>query len=306
MSYRSSFPLIAFGTPEDLTGWSISGTPVVTGSQDDPVGGTDASLVNDDDGGAVEYIYKIVPITIDGTHFSIVAAKEGTSTVTDIEIYDSTAPASRVIARITWSTHALSILSGNGTALGLIAIGDGYYLAIFTVESVVGANTNVIRLYPAGSTASAIGTAYFYVRHFLIFGEPLDNANSFGIPQPGSQFARTPGGVEDAWISGTDQHLRGQVRWIPSDVQSNPRVSSPWNGDGEVAGVPVGWDHFLNVFARDKQTFLWIPNRTLSDSVNISSYLVEPMKSPPALEVDFTRSLALWIRSSTGSKYRGY
>jgi hypothetical protein len=194
--------------------------------------------------------------------------------------------------------------SVTGTVIANIALGDGWYLTILEATGVIAANTNQVLLYPTATPGTQTGTVLFYVRPILLFGQPLDQANSFSEPRAGSKFEQAASGVEDAWISGRDYYLEGTVRWIPATATATQRPSSGWNGAGELAGVNNGWDHFL-AQAQDKQTFLWVPDRT-SPSYNVSSYLVDPIRGRPAMEPDFTRRFVLKIRSSDGSIYLGY
>jgi hypothetical protein len=301
---RGKFPLLIYDDVEDLSGWSTSGPPTVTGSQTDPIGGTAAYLLNDDAGGAAEYIYRTVAWARDGTHTVLVFVKEGTAAVTEILIRDTTAATDRVLVRVTWSTHVLSVQSGNGTACGLVALGDSWYAALFTVEGIIAANTNQQRIYPAGSTASNTGTVYAYIRSGLIVGEPLDVAIAYSTPREGSEVVQVASGVEDAWTTGHDQLLEGDVRWIPQEAVATPRCSCGWDGEGDIAGIDCAWHPFLE-FARDKRTVLWVPDRTDSDEY-VTSYLMEPYEAVPTLERDQTRRVHLKLRSNSATPFEGY
>ncbi len=303
---RAKFPLIVYGTAEDLTTWTDVSTPVTTGSQADPFGGTGAAKIQDDNAAALEYKKKTVVFTEDGAHVIGIVWKESTPAPSDgksrFQIRDSTAGSTRARGVITWSTGAISSIVG--TLIANIALGDGWYLTIIEATGIVAANTNEVHLQPTGSTVAQTGTVLFYVRPVLLFGEHLDKAQTFSEPRIGSQFVQARSGVEDAWVGGRDQRLDGTVRWIPATPTATPRPASGWNGAGELAGVNNGWDDFL-AQAQDKQTFLWVPDRT-APSLNVSSYLVEPLQGKPGLESDFTRNLELKIRSSDGSRYLGY
>lgn len=305
---RGKPPLIAFGTPEDVSAspWTNLGTsPGVTGSQADPFGGTGAYLITDNDGATAEG-RRSGTFTIDDTISTImVFMKAGTASASEFILRDITGAANKCIGRIIWSGPTLSIVGGTGTAFDLVSLGNSWYLAIISNITTVSGNTHQFWIYGAKSSAATTGTTLYYIRSSLLIGDPLDRANAFGAPREGSEFLQTDGGVEDAWITGIDQLLMGGIRWIPAELQEVPRPGSPWNGDGDFATVNLGWDHFLNDWAREKQTFLWVPNRAIADE-NVSSYLVEPMQGNPGLEADFTRQLNFIIRSSDGSKYKGY
>ena len=308
---RGKFPLIVFDTAEDLTTWSVVGTPVVTGSLSDPVGGTGATDVEDNDGAALEYIYKIIPSTInDGKNTFAAFVKEITAPSggnSEIEVYDNTAAASRVVINLAWSASVptASIGSGSGEVGAAVDCGGGWYLILFTANNIVASNENRWRLKVTSPTTSETGKLRFYIRNVVASGEPIDNAISGSVPRAGSRHVQASGGtVEDAWITGRDQQLTGDIRWIPAVFQTSPRVGSGWDGDGEHAGVNVGYHWWLE-WAQDKQTFLWVPDRSVSTKF-VTSFLVDPMEGLPGNESDATRRLVITIRSSDGSKYIGY
>ena len=301
---RATLPLIVYGIAEDLTAWTDVGTPVTTGSQADPFGGTDAVQIQDDNAAATEYKKKTVVFTEDGFHTFMVLWKEITTSAdkSTIRLWDSTQSKTRAVATITWSTGALSDVTGN--VIGNFALGGGWYLTLLEAEDVIAVNANEIRLQPTTGIDSETGTVVFYMRPILILGELLDHAVSFSEPRASSRFEQSGAGVEDAWISGRNQVLEGAVRWIPQTPQATPRATSGWNGAGELPGVNSGWDHFL-ASAQDKRIFLWVPDRAVS-TVNVSSYLVAPLRGRAGMEIDFTRRLSLKIRSSDGSRYLEY
>ncbi len=308
---RGKYPLIVFGTAEDLTAWTSVGTPVLTGGQSDPFGGTSAVNVEDNDGAGTEYVKKTLPTTINvGTNVFVVFVRKVTEPSAQksiIQIRDTVAAVTRVQIDITnWdTTPTVAIGTGSGSVSSMIALADGWFMLLFTADSVVPTNTNEYRLFVTDDVTTETGKLRFYLRHALLLGEPLDEAVSGSKPRAGSRFVQgADDGVEDAWITGRDHHLRGTVRWIPSLFQVTPRPSSGWDGDAEFAGVNVGFNAWLED-AQDKQTFLWVPDRTASD-VSVTSFLTEPTDLADELEDDFTRSLPILIRSNGTAKYVGY
>lgn len=305
---RGKPPLIAFADPENIasgTGWASLGTPVVTSSVSDPFGGTGAYTIDDDNGAAVEG--RTGPDFQPGTTDPVPLAlfiKQGTASVSEFIIRDITGAVNRAEFSVTWSGPTLALESGSGAAVDLIALYDDWYLALVTFTPTVATNNHELRLLGATNTAAATGSTSYYVRNVLVM-EPLDRAGAFPKPRQGTEFLQTDGGVEDAWITGYDWTLKGTVRWIPAEFQPTHRVLSGWNGDGVFTGVGVGWEYFLTSHAWEKQTFLWVPDRANSN-LNVSSYLVEPITAEPLPEQDFTRQLTFQVRSSDGSKYKGY
>lgn len=305
---RGKAPLLAYGAIQDLDAspWISVGTPGLTPGQSDPFGGTDGVTVNDDSAGAVEGLQGPSAAVKSGVPVPItVFLKQGTSSVSHFVLRDVTAGNDRTVFQVTWSTKVVTVLSGTGSIGGLISVGGSWWLAIVS-GTPPNANAYAIRLLGATTTASATGTTVYFVRSALITAEAIDRANAWSEPRIGSRFIQGADGAEDAWITGQDHRLSGTVRWIPAEVQDTPRPASAWNGQGGLgAGIGVGWNDFLTSWGRDKQTFLWVPDRSIA-STHVSSYLEEPMKGEPSLEQDFSRSLNFRFRSSDGSQYSGY
>lgn len=303
---RGKFPAIVFGNVAAIGTWTLGNTPIVTTGQADPVGGTGAVKIEDDDGAQVEGLISPVflPLTSEDLWVGVFV-KEDTAATTVVRLRDDTAGITRVEATLTWSTEILSITFGAGVAYGVATFENGWRYILFSAENIVAGNDHEIRLFPAsGSSPAATGASIFYIRNTLIVGEPLDQAVSYSQPRDGSRHLQAASGVEDAWITGRDELLEGGIRWIPTEPQGIPRVSSPWNGAGEVEGINTSFDFWLEE-AQCKKTFLWVPNRSLS-TVNVSSFLVNPLKGRPGLEQDFTRILPVAFRSENQDTYLGY
>lgn len=122
----------------------------------------------------------------------------------------------------------------------------------------------------------------------LQFGYPIDSPVTGRKPRDGSEFGQSASGIEDAWITGYDYELSADFRWIPDDQQTDP-VASPWGGQ-------TGVQAFLD-WARQKNTFRYVPDKTVPDFYVDGCYLVEPLDSHGTLESDATRNLHLLIRN---------
>lgn len=186
------FAAAPFYEASDFDAWTNGGTPDATTGQTDPLGGTRAVLLEDNDGAAGENKRKDVTFTGDGTKSIAISVKEGTSSVADIRVQDESAgPAIRHSVRVTWTAGVPSAAtaSGSGTVYSPIALGGGWYLIQFTATGVVAANTNSIRVFPSSSTVANTGTTYFYeAMAFDYDGQPIVEDS----------------GVDDAWPSGLD------------------------------------------------------------------------------------------------------
>ena len=130
----------------------------------------------------------------------------------------------------------------------------------------------------------------------LIFAYPLDEAVAFSQPREGSQVIETPSGTRDAWIVAHDQLLSGVLRWIP--------------GEDAVSPTRTGWDGATGVrawleSARAQNVFRWIPDSTVLGTY-YPMYLVAPQDGGTVYEVDFTRRIAITMRTSDGSVVVGY
>lgn len=131
----------------------------------------------------------------------------------------------------------------------------------------------------------------------LSLGTALDGAKAYSKPREGSETAQTVSGVEDAWVTGYDQYLEGDVRWIPitAGVTAQGTSMSGWDGT-------AGFRAFLEwAWAKNKARFY--PDATAG--AYLECYLVAPTEAPD-LEDDFTRKLRLVLRTADGSPFTGY
>lgn len=130
----------------------------------------------------------------------------------------------------------------------------------------------------------------------LLIGQPLDNVSAYEEPREGSDWAKVSSGVEDAWITGWDQFLAADWRWVPATDSADPPATG-WDGS---AGVRA----FLR-WMRDKNVARFHPDKS-DDATYHEVYLVEPMRGEPPLEEDGSRKLRLVIRDKNDSPFTGY
>ncbi len=150
--------------PENLGAWGISGTPVRTGGQPDPFGGTGAYLVNDDDGAVLEGMQQTVAFTGNGEKCVLLFVRQGTSNHFRFGILDTTAATVRHEVTGTWTAGVPSLVSqdGSGTIFTPVEWFDGWWLCAISAVGVVATNTNVFRIFPTSSVATDTGSTYFF------------------------------------------------------------------------------------------------------------------------------------------------
>jgi hypothetical protein len=198
--------------PENFGAWSVIGTPILTGGQADPFGGTGAYLVEDNDAAGFEHLQTPGDTAItDGERSFALFVKQGTASVSWVRIRGA---AERHRVLITWSAGvpALSTSSGAGTLHTVEAWGNGWYRIAFSATGVVGADSNVIEFGPGTFAASATGTGYFF------------GANAWNAPFPQSYQAPGDGtGVADA--------LTSPFNFGPQDITVLVRLGRPQHAD---------------------------------------------------------------------------
>lgn len=147
------------------SGWTSTGTPVVTPGVDDPAGGTDAYTISDDDVTAIENKYYPLTFTGDGTKAVSFVVRENTmpgSGVQYLYVRDVTVGTSRGVAQISgWTNGEPTVSASAGVLLGKVYIGNGYWKIFLQASGVVAANTNRAIVEPAG-TASQTGSIDVY------------------------------------------------------------------------------------------------------------------------------------------------
>src|SRR5205809_2501504 len=128
------------------------------------------------------------------------------------------------------------------------------------------------------------GTGY---ENQLVIADPLYDLVSDREPRDGSEWAQAPSGVEDAWITGRDYVLSGEARFLPDGA----------GGATPVSGA-LSWQAFLD-WARDKNTFRFVPDQAHLDFYVDSCYLVEPLRGFGSLGADIKRKVPFKFRNAT-------
>lgn len=141
---------------DDLSTWNTNGTPVITGSIDDPAGGTGAYTVEDDTTGGYEYIFKVFTFTGDGVKTVVAIVRDNTfptGQYQQVRVWDNTAAATRLALQITaWTAGEPTVTAATGTYLGKRYVGNGYWAIYGQTTSMTAANTNWIDVAPGFTT----------------------------------------------------------------------------------------------------------------------------------------------------------
>ena len=150
---------------EDFTlAWAAVGTPTNSGTT--TCGIVTLQQIGDDSAAALEGYTQTITFTADATKSISILVSQGTSTSSIIRLRDTTAPADRLLAAVTWSGAVPVVTMTTGTDLtgtpqqyGT----SGVYRLSFLTTSVTAANTNSLQVYPATDAAlevSNTGTIY--------------------------------------------------------------------------------------------------------------------------------------------------
>lgn len=130
------------------TTWTAVGTPTrVAGSQ--TVGVVSLDTIGDDDATALEGYTQNITFTGDSTKSVLVYIKKGTATSSVIRLRDTTAPADRLLAAITWTGSVPTVTMTTGTLVESQALADGVYRINMTTTAITAASTNSLEFYPA-------------------------------------------------------------------------------------------------------------------------------------------------------------
>ena len=287
--------LIGYGSPDNIAGsgyTTFGSLAAITTGVADPFGGTGAYTLNDTDGANVSARYKsgIVPSQAAGS-VNGVFVKAGTSAQSYIRLFDDTATSVDIRLDIAWSGGVPTITAANGSLVGTLAVGSGWYLPLSTAVLARG-NSHSLDLRPATAT----GSCSFYVRNVCVF-DLFDDAMSWDEDAEGSSYEKGPNGFRDTYRTGLDYLLEGKLRNIPQQVTSYPDLKSGWYGENESVGVNCGVQAMLRA-GREGQTLRWAPDRSAC-STSQDCTLEGPVKEKPETEDSSLRRVLLRLRSSS-------
>lgn len=299
-----TYPIIWWGSPDDLSTYTQEGTCAVAGSQVDMFNGSTATQLTDGDGATRGGRYKQYLAAYTGWHVATVCMKQaGSDPVTAVKLENVTLT-DQATATLTWSASVpTASYLGSGANYAPVSLGQGWYAQRLYVQALAG-NTMRLHLYPSSSNVADQTAGYFYVRNVALldcFGSPV----AWDESRAGSLWDQGGSGVEDAWIQGTDFRFAADVPWVPQIDRDWPVSVSGWNGPLETVGVNCGVAAMLRA-GRNKETLsLYLDRTTMSGGLagpalyGVDSYLVGPMEGGPTLQGDGSRSFRLELRNPT-------
>lgn len=183
-------------SPNDFSAtWSAIGTPTRVAAAC-RVGEVVLDLIGDDDAAALEGYSQPISFTGDGVKAVRVTMRQGSSASTVIRVRDTTAPADRLLAAVTWNA-GLPVVTMT-TGVNLLGTperqwddqGNVVWVAFLQCTSVTAANAHTLYAYPATTAALAVGsTGTVYLGGWQV--EDAPHPSSF-IPQSGSALTRSP------------------------------------------------------------------------------------------------------------------
>lgn len=146
--------LVAYS--EEFGEWSSNLTPVLTSGETDPLGGTNAYLIEDDNAGGIEYVYTEVQFTTSEQKAITLFVKEGDSAAASgsvVRLRDTTAAATRGQIGLTWSAGAPVVTYSIGTKLFEREWLNGWWRLAFLSQAITHTNDHLIEIWPALTSA---------------------------------------------------------------------------------------------------------------------------------------------------------
>lgn len=137
------------------TTWAVVATPTRTAAAHTASGIT-LDLLGDDNAGAAEGYSQVIAFTGNAAKVVSLFVKEGSSTSSVFHLVDSTAPATRLLAALTWSAGLPVVAMTTGTLEGYDTLADGVFRIRMVTTSVTAANTNTLNIYPANTAAGDV------------------------------------------------------------------------------------------------------------------------------------------------------
>jgi hypothetical protein len=162
------------------------------------------------------------------------------------------------------------------------------------------AGVYALRFYPNTFNAALALSTYVYLRPCWTHSRPLYEA--FDAPQARGAVQRfSAAGVRDTWRGGTDETLRGTLRFIPRSADLS-LGSSGWDGAGADL-VGLGFRALLEQ-ALNAQTIRWVRDRA-NCAEWTDGQLVEPFDRVDGdVNDDGTKNVPIRLQTTTG-QYRG-
>lgn len=160
--YEAASTNVCLQSEDFGTTWANQNTPTRTPAAHTASGVT-LDLLGDNDAATLEGYSQDITFTGNAVKAVSVFMKQGTATTTAIRLFDTTAPAQRLLGVVTWSGGLPVITMTTGTSLGYETLADGVFRIRLVTTSVTAANTNTLFVFPAcdaSFTAALTGDVY--------------------------------------------------------------------------------------------------------------------------------------------------
>ena len=221
------------------SGWTSSGTPVITTGISDPAGGSGAYRIRDDDGGAAEYKYLAVTFTgnaVKAVSFVVREATMASSGNQTLVLTDTVAATDRLrLAISAWSSGSPTVAAEVGTYLGKRYMGNGYWAVYGQSTSVTAANAHRLEIRPAETAAASGSIDAFRVNAYnstvpswsTLDASETRNADTLYAPFTARPQAMS---VYVKFIQGAPIELTGTLVYIGATGSTDPRLLIQSNG----------------------------------------------------------------------------
>ena len=283
-----------------LSGWALSSATVAATT--DPFGGTLAYVVTDTSVSVNGNIMRAAGV-VAGSNYVDWIMKQGSASASVVGLYYAAGGSAHRI-QVTWngaSAPTITTFDGNGVFFTPVSLGSNWWWIRQRADSVTLSGTVNLIVMPDVSSVAGTGTVVVYRRSGILLGYPLDNPIQDDPARGGFMTVQISSGSEDAWDTGTDIRLKGDLRWIPKVATDNPPAHG-WYGNGSPYGTGLT-DICVNVGVRDfitsgrKRTpIVWVPDRTAVGFYSVASLVSQDSDTGIGLENDGTRRVSITLR----------
>lgn len=147
---------------DNFAAWTGGGSPPTpVAGYADPLGGTGAYLLTDNDGAVTQSFGLACTLTGDGTKSFAINLAKSSALITAVRLVDDTAGIVRGSVTVDWSSSPPTVAVAESTAAVVLKVrarANGFYRIEVQVPSCVAANTNRLYVRPAGLVGTSTGS----------------------------------------------------------------------------------------------------------------------------------------------------
>lgn len=271
--------------------WIPAGAAITPGI-DDPLGGTGAFTIADDNNAAVESLSRTISFTGDGVKAFLIALRERShATTTQFELTGDAS--TRMLISLTgYVSGRPTLVTGIGEVLGVRPWANGYWIAAMRSTAVTASQTNALRIYPAAGTASHVASLDIFRVNAFNADEPylsiLNESETRGADQ-----ASVPFPAPRVAMTGLIEYIDG-VSDAPSAFH---RLAEIANAAGTSPQVEIGKAATTGVLTISHASSL----TAVSSTVDINSAWGDRVRCRWAIYDD--GSAQIWASKDSGSGF---